>query len=86
MNIFNKIPWKIIGGFVPAFAEIVKQAQDYAGEAENPEIEDLKKRIGILEKEKDNIHESFKFVLVSGIVIFMISLAGLALGIIALAK
>jgi hypothetical protein len=86
MSVFSKIPWKLIGGFVPAFAEIVKQAQEYEGESENPEITDLKKRVATLEAEKNNIHDSFKFVLVSGIIIFLISTAGLVLGIIAVTK
>jgi hypothetical protein len=86
MSIFSKIPWKMIGGFVPAFADIVKQAQDYAGEGESPEIKELKNRVSVLEKEKDNIHDSFKFVLISSIVIILISLAGLTVGIIALTK
>lgn len=86
MSVFSKIPWKLIGGFVPAFAEIVKQAQEYEGESENPEIKDLKNRVAILEAEKNNIHDSFKFVLVSGIIIFLISAAGLVLGIIAVTK
>jgi hypothetical protein len=86
MSIFNKIPWKVIGGFVPALAEIAKQAKDYAGNGEISEIEELKKRVASLEAEKDSICKSFKFMLVSGIVIFLISVAGLVLGIIALAR
>ena len=86
MSILSKLPWKIIGGFVPVIAEIVKQANDYAGNGEKSETEDLKKRVAELEAEKVKIAVSFRFVLVSGIVILLISVAGLTMGIIALAK
>ena len=86
MSMFSKIPWKVIGGFVPAVAEIVKQANDYAGNGENHEIEELKRRVCGLEAEKANNAASFKFVLVSGIIIFFISAAGLTLGIIAISR
>jgi len=86
MSVFSKIPWKVIGGFVPALAEIVKQANDYAGNGENTEIEELKKRVSSLESANVNINSSFKFVLACGIIIFIISAAGLTLGILALAR
>ena len=83
---FSKIPWNIIGGFVPAIAEIVKQTKEYAHSGEDSGIEDLKRRIAGLEADKINISRSFKFVLLGGIIISLISVAGLILGIIALTR
>ena len=86
MSMFSKIPWNIIGGFVPAIAEIVKQTKEYTHSGEDSGIEELKRRIVGLEAEKVNIASSFKFVLLGGIIISLISVAGLVLGIIALAR
>jgi len=83
---FSKIPWNIIGGFVPAIAEIVKQTKEYAHGGEDSEVEGLKRRVAGLEAEKVNIASSFKFVLLGGIIISLISIAGLILGIVALTK
>lgn len=86
MSIFSKIPWKIIGGFVPAIAEISRQAQAYSGDGKDQEIAELKKRVAALEAEITGIYGSLKYVLAGGIVLFMISAAGLTLGIIAIVK
>ena len=86
MSIFSKIPWKIIGGFVPEIAEIVKQANGYAGDGKDPEFEALKNRIIALEVGAAKIRRQLEFLVAGGIVLFLISVAGLTLAVIAIAR
>ena len=86
MSIFSKIPWKVFGYFAPVVAEIARQAKDYAFSSEDIEIEQLNHRVARLETEKAIIYKVFKWILISGVTISLISLAGLILGIIALTR
>jgi hypothetical protein len=86
MSIFSKIPWKIIGGFVPEIAEIVKQANGYAGDGKDQEFEEFKKRVIVLEVGAAKTCRQLELMIAGGIVLLLISVAGLSLGIIAIAR
>jgi hypothetical protein len=87
MGFFGAVPWKTAASVIPLLVDLVfKTRCSGNGEKEQKEINELKAQIKTLDSEIGSLYKGLRIIIAGLCVVFLIAVAALIIGIIAVSK
>jgi len=86
MGFFGAVPWKTVASVIPLIAETVFKAKSSGNAEKDKEINELKAQIKTLDSEIGSLYKGLRILVAGLCVVFVIAVAALVIGIIAVSK